>query len=134
MKIRYRDAHGRMISGARARTRKRVVSEIYDEKTGKRIGSPVSGYYKEIKKLARDAMPKVTTRTMKTYTPRTTPKPIRTYYMDEPDYEGEPDDETMDELEEQWTDLYEDDFAELDEYFDDLESLLDDDNEWYTNE
>ena len=133
MKIRYRDTQGKLISKDKASTRKKVVSEIYDEKTGRRIGSPVTGYYKEVKKLARDAMPKVTTRQMKTYTPRSTPKPSRTYYADEPDYE-EPDDERMDELEEQWDDLFEDDFGELDEYFDDMESILDDDSEWYTNE
>jgi hypothetical protein len=134
MKIRYRDTHGHMISSTKAQSRKQVVSEIYDEKTGKRIGLPVSGYYSEVKKLARDAMPKVTARATKTYTPRSTPKPLpRTYYAEVPDYD-EPDDDEIEELENNWQDLFEDDFGELDEYFDDLESILDDDNEWYTNE
>lgn len=135
MKIRYRDRHGRLISVKQAKTRKSVVSEIYDEKTGKRIGKSVSGYYSEVKKLARDAMPKVSPKKQKQYTPRTTPKKSHTtYYSSDADFDDDPDEDYLDELEEHWDDIFEDDFGELDEYFDDLESLLEDDSEWYTHE
>lgn len=134
MKIRYRDSHGKLISSVAARTRKQVKSEIYDEKTGKRIGTTVPGYYAEVKKLARDAMPKVTPRQTKRYTPRPVPKKSRTTYYQSDEFDDDPDDDYIEELEYQWDDVFEEDFGELDEYFDGLDDILDDDSEWYTNE
>jgi len=136
MKIRYRDSHGHFITPAKASKQRRVISEVYDEKTGKRIGERVTGYYKEIKKLAREAMPKVSTRKEKEYTPSKKAKPMTTRYADYSDSYDEDfgtEEEDFEELEEEWSDVYEADFGELDD-LDNLEELLIDDDDWYSEE
>ena len=136
MKIRYRDFHGHFISPGKASKQKRIISEVYDEKTGKRIGERVRGYFKEVKKLAREAMPKVSTRKEKEYISRQKPKPLTTTrYADySDDYDSDfGTDEDFEELEEEWSEEYEADFGELDD-LDNLEELLIDDDDWYSEE
>ncbi len=131
MKIRYRDAKGHFLSEKKAKRRKQVRSEIYDPKTNKKIGKTVSGFYSEIKKLARAVMPVVKTRKQKEYTPRRKAKPQQRTIRVEPEFEEEElDDEELEELEAEWIDEFQDGFGELDA-MDDLDELLDDEDEWY---
>ncbi len=130
MKIRYRDAKGHFLSVKKAQRRKKVLSELYDPQTNKRIGRTVHGFYPEIKKLAREAMPPVKTRKSTEYTPRRKPKPTPRPLIETEPYEEELDDEELEELESMWQDDYQDQFGELDA-MDDINELLEDEDEWY---
>lgn len=127
MNIRYRDKSGRFISAKRASGRKQVTSQLYDG--NKKIGKTVQGYYRDPKKLERYALPslklkKETTR----YVSRR--KPLPTTYYESPDFDDDPDTDTLEELEDLWQDEYEDDFPELDE-MDIIDEMVDDEGEWY---
>lgn len=117
--IRYRDSKGHIITKSKASKLKKVRSEMVEG--NKVLGRSVDGFVVDMKKLARLAMPKV----------KVKPQRILSKPMEE-DFDFDSD-ESDEETEDEWDSMAAD-FPEIDAGLDDLDSLIDDEDEWYEHQ